>query len=199
MKALQDRNDIVINGNQPSHLQRNKTERIRLQGLQRTTTNESLKAPVKTSALGWIDRWRLWMINEGGNRMFFFVFILLHLLVGVLGMLHYSLKDNLANNRRQLGAGFSTLLVLISVLKYPDFVCYSYRSCRGDVVPRRCHLHSPPRLPKLHLTPSQDSFEHSHSFRQEHYLPQSNCLVNCVLLPCPRRCPYGQLCQTRHG
>ncbi|KIK63583.1 hypothetical protein GYMLUDRAFT_162846 [Collybiopsis luxurians FD-317 M1] len=140
---LEDHPDLKLQGG--AHLQRNKTERIRLQGLQRTTTNGSLKTPVKTSALNWIDRWKLWMINEGGNRMFFFVFILLHLLVGVLGMLHYSLKDNLVNNRRQLGAGFTiartsamlchvdVIFILLPICR--NFISFMRRTPIGTVIP----------------------------------------------------------------
>jgi NADPH oxidase len=102
---LEDHPDLKqANGAQ---LQRNKTERIRLQGLQRTNSNGAPKGPTKKESLNFIGRWKLWMINDGGNRMFFFIFILLHLLIGGFGMAHYSFKDNLVNNRRMLGAGFS--------------------------------------------------------------------------------------------
>lgn len=106
---LEDHPDLKLAGG--AHLQRNKTERFRLQGLQRTNTNGSLKAPIEKASLNFIERWKLWMINEGGNRMFFFIFILLHLLVGALGFTHYTLKDNLNNSRKSLGAGFSEFFV----------------------------------------------------------------------------------------
>jgi hypothetical protein len=37
----------------------------------------------------------VWMINEGGRRLFFFVWIFLHLLVFAFGFVHYQLNDNL--------------------------------------------------------------------------------------------------------
>lgn len=98
---------------QASHLQRNKTERRRLQGLQRSNTAVSAKVgPYKPSS--WREKWALWMINEGGRRMFFFVWIFLHLLVFVLGTLHYQLKDNLVTARATFGVTFSTCQVAYS-------------------------------------------------------------------------------------
>src|ERR1700753_2775424 len=76
--------DYVDGAAQPSHLQRNKTERRRLQPLQRTNTIGSIpKGPYKPHNL--MDRWGVWMINEGGRRLFFFVWIFLHFLVFALG------------------------------------------------------------------------------------------------------------------
>ena len=103
-----DMNNIALAGNQPSHLQRNKTERRRLQGLQRSnTTGATVKVePYRPSTLS--EKWSLWMINEGGRRMFFFVWVFLHVLVFVLGTLHYQLKDNLVGARTTFGVTFST-------------------------------------------------------------------------------------------
>lgn len=95
---------------QPSHLQRNKTERRRLQPLQRTnTTGSTPKGPYKSKKL--IDRWNVWMINEGGRRLFFFVWIFLHLLVFALGFVNYQLNDNMNDARAMFGYGFSTWLL----------------------------------------------------------------------------------------
>ena len=91
----------------PSHLQRNKTERRRLQPLQRTNTAGS--APKEThKPKRLLDKWGVWMINEGGRRLFFFVWIFLHLLVFAFGFVHYQLKDNLNNARASFGYGFGT-------------------------------------------------------------------------------------------
>ena len=103
--SIEQHPDIVINGNQPSHLQRNKTERRRLQGLQRTNTNSS--GPVtpyvpRTT----MEKYKHWMINEGGRRLFFFTFMLLHVLVLVFGTLHYQTKDNLVTARGTFGITF---------------------------------------------------------------------------------------------
>jgi len=92
-------------GSQPTHLQRNKTERRRLQGLQRFNT----AIPVTTAAFQpktLRGKWDLWMINEGGKRLFFFVWIFLHLLVAVFGFLNYQLKDNLTTARATFGLTF---------------------------------------------------------------------------------------------
>ncbi|KAJ4487563.1 NADPH oxidase [Lentinula aciculospora] len=140
---LEDHPDLKLLGG--AHLQRNKTERVRLQGLQRTNTNGSLKAPIQKGSLSFIERWKLWMINEGGNRMFFFVFILLHLLVGALGFTHYTLKDNLANSRKSLGAGFTiarasamlchvdVIFILLPICR--NFISFMRRTPIGTVIP----------------------------------------------------------------
>lgn len=93
--------------NGAAHLQRNKTERRRLQPLQRINTLDSApKGPFKPERL--IDKWKVWMINEGGRRLFFAVWILLHLLVFGLGFVNYQLVDNMANARATFGYGYST-------------------------------------------------------------------------------------------
>ena len=90
---------------EPSHLQRNKTERRRLQPLQRSnTTGVTPTVPHKPKTF--FDKWSVWMINEGGRRLFFFVWVLLHLLVFAFGFVHYQLNDNLNNARALFGYGF---------------------------------------------------------------------------------------------
>lgn len=93
-------------GMQKSYLQRNKTERRRLQGLQRSNTTTSAQVTPYVPHT-WGEKWNLWMINEGGRRIFFFVWIFLHLLVAALGTLHYGLKDNLTTARATFGVTFS--------------------------------------------------------------------------------------------
>ena len=102
-----DLKETYANGTgQPSHLQRNKTERRRLQPLQRTNTAGSApKKPYKPQ--GFVEKWSVWMINEGGRRLFFAVWVFLHLLVFAFGFVHYQLKDNLNNARAAFGYGFS--------------------------------------------------------------------------------------------
>jgi hypothetical protein len=90
---------------QPQHLQRNKTERRRLQGLQRSATTASTKSFAYTPT-GWRERWDKWMINEGGRRVFFFLWVLLHLLVYSFGEVHYTLKDNLTTANATFGVTF---------------------------------------------------------------------------------------------
>ena len=95
--------------NEPSHLQRNKTERWRLQGIQRTTTGVPAPMP---KIEGWRQRMNVWMINEGGRRLFFFTYIFLHLLVFIFGVFHYQLKDNLNTARSLFGGGFGAFRFL---------------------------------------------------------------------------------------
>ncbi|TBU41089.1 NADPH oxidase [Dichomitus squalens] len=103
--SLEQHPDIVINGNGPGHLQRNKTERRRLQGLQRTNTTTSQGVtPYVPRTL--TEKYNHWMINEGGRRLFFFGFLLLHALVIALGFVHYRLKDNLVGSNSTFGITF---------------------------------------------------------------------------------------------
>lgn len=97
-----DHPDLPVQQNQPVHLQRNKTERSRLQGLQRQAKAEAVVKKTDTLAA----RFNVWMINEGGRQLFFAVFIFFHLLVAVFGFLHYQRKDNLSNARKTFGLGF---------------------------------------------------------------------------------------------
>jgi hypothetical protein len=53
------------------------------------------------------EKYDRWMINEGGKRLFFSAWILLHLLVAVFGFLNYDLKDNLTTARATFGITFS--------------------------------------------------------------------------------------------
>ncbi|SRR6266404_3342367 len=97
--------DVTADSVQPSYLQRNKTERRRLQGLQRSNTLTSRAVqPYVPKTLS--EKWNHWMINEGGKRLFFFVWIFLHILVAVLGTVHYTLKDNLVSARALFGPTF---------------------------------------------------------------------------------------------
>jgi NADPH oxidase 2 len=106
-RNLMDHPDVQV-GNpltrQPSHLQRNKTERQRLQGLQRVESK--VEKPIE-KAVTWKQRFDVWMINEGGRQLFFATFIFFHILVGALGYVHYQTKDNLTFSRRTFGQGFS--------------------------------------------------------------------------------------------
>ena len=97
---------------QPSHLQRNKTERRRLQPLQRTTTPTAApRGPHKPKKI--LDKWSVWMINEGGRRLFFFAWVLLHLLVFAFGFVNYQMNDDFTNARSVFGYGFSAWFPLL--------------------------------------------------------------------------------------
>ena len=107
--SLEQHPDIVINGTQPSHLQRNKTERRRLQGLQRSNTNTSQPVGPYVPRTT-LEKYNHWMINEGGRRLFFFLFIFLQCLVIAFGGMHYSLKDSSVGARATFGITFRKYL-----------------------------------------------------------------------------------------
>ena len=104
--------DIMLSSERPN-LQRNKTERTRLQGLMRlpNTVMKSNNVRVPGSLK---ERWDLWMINEGGKRIFFFSWVFLHLLVFAFGWVNYQLKDNEVNARALFGETFGELSSLLS-------------------------------------------------------------------------------------
>jgi len=122
-------------------LQRNKTERRRLQGLQRSNT--ATKKPTGPKTLR--DRIDLWMINEGQRHILFATFLFLHLLVAVLGFVHYGLKDNLNNARATFGITFTiaraaalvlhidVIFILLPVCR--NFVSVMRRTPLGTVIP----------------------------------------------------------------
>jgi NADPH oxidase len=95
---------------QPAHLQRNKTERGRLQGLQQFNTAVPRTATPYEPKTFW-EKWDRWMINEGGKRLFFSAWVLLHLLVAVFGFMNYQMKDNLITARATFGITFGALSV----------------------------------------------------------------------------------------
>ncbi|KAF8912627.1 NADPH oxidase B [Mucidula mucida] len=142
--SLDSHPDLDFNrGNTSTHLQRNKTERRRLQGLQRTLTTASLKVPFEAKSLR--EKWDLWMINDGGRHMFFIIFILLHLLVAVFGFFHYQMKDNSNTARQTFGITFpiartaalvlhvDVIFILLPVCR--NFVSLLRRTPLNDIIP----------------------------------------------------------------
>lgn len=127
-----------------THLQRNKTERRRLQGLQRTLTTTSLSSspPKPKTAMRKFD---LWMINEGGRQLFFGVWVFLHLLVFAFGFVHYQLKDNLTQARATFGITFAiartaalvlhvdVIFILLPVCR--NFISMLRRTPLNDIIP----------------------------------------------------------------
>jgi hypothetical protein len=116
-RTLDQHPDLKLNEGS-THLQRNKTERRRLQGLQRSLTVTSMTGSGDSKNHSWMERFNLWMINEGGRQLFFGVWIFLHLLVAVFGFIHYQVKDNLNNARATFGITFGALPV-----HSPPFTC----------------------------------------------------------------------------
>ncbi|KAI0296920.1 NADPH oxidase [Multifurca ochricompacta] len=120
-----------IDDPQPSHLQRNKTERKRLQGLQRSNT--AVSSPVKPyEPKTFKEKWARWMINEGGKRLFFFVWVFLHLLVAVFGLVHYGLKDNLNTARATFGITF-TIARAAALVLHIDVIFILLPVCRNFI------------------------------------------------------------------
>ncbi|KAJ7586196.1 NADPH oxidase B [Mycena floridula] len=70
------------------------------------------------------------MINEGARRIFFTLFILFHLLVGLFGFFHYQMKDNLTNSRKMFGLGFPIARTSV-LLCYVDVIYILLPVCRN--------------------------------------------------------------------
>lgn len=129
----------------PTTLQRNKTERRRLQGLMRTDTLVDKPQSTAAKVTGLAARWQAWMVNEGGRRIFFGVFILLHVIVGVLGTMHYGLKSNLSGARKTFGSTFiiaraaalilhvDVIFILLPICR--NFISILRRTPLNDVIP----------------------------------------------------------------
>lgn len=149
-------------GPQPNHLQRNKSERTRLQGLQRSNTTVSNAGQPLNHPRTFKQKIGIWMINEGGRQLFFGIWILLHLLVAIFGMLNYQLKDNLVTARATFGITFcAPPSTRICIVVDPLF-CSDRPRCSSGLA-RRCHLHPSSCLPQLHFVPSPDSSQRHHS------------------------------------
>lgn len=132
--------DGVPNGG--ANLHRNKTERSRIQPLQRSSNGPS-KVPV--GATGFVAKYNLWMINEGPRQIFLGVFVLLHVVAAVLATFHYSQKDNLTQARATYGVTFTiarsaavllhidVIFILLPVCR--NFISLVRRTPLGDVIP----------------------------------------------------------------
>ncbi|KAJ7349283.1 NADPH oxidase [Mycena albidolilacea] len=143
LPALDAHPDMDKYNPQKSNLQRNKTERGRLQGLQRSASGAAAKKPSGPKNFG--ERVSLWLINEGQRHLFFAVFLFLHLIVSVLGFMHYGLKDNLNNARATFGITFTiaraaalvlhvdVIFILLPVCR--NFVSVMRRTPLGTVIP----------------------------------------------------------------
>ena len=91
------------------HLQRNVSERKRMQGLQRKLTNaSSIMSPPTERTLK--EKFKIWLINEGSRQIFFGTWIFLHILVIVFGFIFYALSDNLEDARATFGITYCALL-----------------------------------------------------------------------------------------
>ena len=107
--ALDAHPDITLQRAPSASLQRNKTERRRLQGVMRTTTaveGQTLPSQMKDTKL--MERYHTWLINGGRAQVIFAFYIFLHILVIVFGFLHYQLKDTFTGTRNIVSVGFGT-------------------------------------------------------------------------------------------
>ncbi|KAF9512349.1 hypothetical protein BS47DRAFT_1330368 [Hydnum rufescens UP504] len=128
-----------------SNLQRNKTERTRLQGLMRTGSATDRIGSPNSTTMGWKAKYQAWMVNEGGKKIFFSVFILLHLLVLGLSFLNYDLNDNLVKARRTFGVTYpiaraaalvlhvDAVFILLPVCR--NFISLLRRTPLNDIIP----------------------------------------------------------------
>ncbi|XP_006455334.1 hypothetical protein AGABI2DRAFT_194938 [Agaricus bisporus var. bisporus H97] len=135
MLQLQQHPDLAIpygSGTQPGHLQRNKTERRRLQGLQRSNTVGSLAQPALNKAMTCKQRFDIWMINEGGRQLFFGVWIILHLLVAIFGFFNYQLKDNNVDARATFGITYA-ISRTAALLLHLDVIYILLPVCRNFI------------------------------------------------------------------
>jgi len=122
--------DLSNEALQTVHLHRNKTERRRLQGLQVRKDDTAPVLPYQPK--GWRQKFDLWMINEGGKRLFITVWIFLHLLVATFGFLNYQLKDNLVTARTDFGITYSIARTAALVL-YIDVIFILLPVCRNFI------------------------------------------------------------------
>ncbi|KAL5514066.1 hypothetical protein ACEPAG_2827 [Sanghuangporus baumii] len=144
--ALDAHPDLPLNMGS-THLQRNKTERQRMQGLMRIPTMRGMGSSQPTDAkkLSLKERWDLWMINEGGRRLFFYMFLFLHIFVFTFGWLHYANKDNLVGSRATFGITFviartaalvlhvDVIFILLPVCR--NFISFLRRTALNDIIP----------------------------------------------------------------
>lgn len=110
-------------------LYRNKSERARLQGIQQTWVKPKFtKIQEEPRTLG--QKFDLWMINEGGKRLFFFTWILFHCLVIAFGFLNYDLSDDLTTARATFGITYPIARAAALVL-HTDIIFILLPVCRN--------------------------------------------------------------------
>ncbi|KAI6112354.1 NADPH oxidase B [Pisolithus croceorrhizus] len=115
----------------PPPLYRNRSERARLQGIQQTWIKPKFtKAREEPSTLG--QRFDLWMINEGGKRLFFFTWILFHCLVIAFGFINYDLSDDLTTARATFGITYPIARAAALVL-HTDVISILLPVCRNFI------------------------------------------------------------------
>ncbi|KAF8625070.1 hypothetical protein AX15_005552 [Amanita polypyramis BW_CC] len=133
MSNLEQHPDLAVdysNTNQPSYLLRNKSERGRLQGLQRTNTTASSLTPPRPFT--WREKFAVWRINDGNRHFFFAAWILLHLLVFAFGFVNYQVSDNYNGARGSFGITFA-IARAAALMLHVDVIFILFPVCRNFV------------------------------------------------------------------
>lgn len=130
----------------PLQMRKNMSEEKRLQSLmKRTATLDNATGSADGDGVGhstFMQRVRLWFVNEGGRRTFFSVWILLHAMVYAFGFLNYLYKDNLNGARATFGITYPIARSAALVL-HVDVAMLLLPVCRNFItVIRRSHLNS---------------------------------------------------------
>lgn len=128
--SLQQHPDVQVRGG-AANLQRNKTERRRLQGLMRSDSVKS-KDNSNQRNITFMDRFDVWLINGGRAHLLFGTFIFLHLLVAALGFLHYNFKDTSSGARATFGITFVIARTAALVL-HVDVIFILFPICRNFI------------------------------------------------------------------
>ena len=87
------------------HLQHNKAEPIRLQDPIRVNLRQS-PPNLDSSHRTLFSKWNHWMVNDGGERIFFITWIFIQVVLATFGFVNYQLKDNLVNARIMFGLSY---------------------------------------------------------------------------------------------
>jgi NADPH oxidase 2 len=114
LDALAAHPDVLARAPNATNLQRNKTERHRLQGLMRSISNARSNEssgngslpPSKMRDEKLMDKYHTWLINGGRSQLLFGAYVFLHMLVFAMGFMHYQLKDSNIGTRAIVGLGF---------------------------------------------------------------------------------------------
>ncbi|WWC67708.1 uncharacterized protein I206_101620 [Kwoniella pini CBS 10737] len=120
------------NNNGLTFLSRNKTERGRLQGLMHTMSKVGDQRGAGSKALGWIEKMKVWMVNEGSKRIFFFLWIFLHCMAFAFALVHYQIKDNFVTARSSFNWTFSVARGAAQVL-HIDVIFILFPVCRNFI------------------------------------------------------------------
>ncbi|KAK8236258.1 ferric reductase NAD binding domain-containing protein [Phyllosticta capitalensis] len=75
------------------------------------------------------ERFDRWMVNEGYRRLFVAVFMLVHVMIFVFGVLNYALKDNLSQARIEFRTGYIIARSAAMVLHF-DVALILFPVCR---------------------------------------------------------------------